>query len=358
MSSPRPRRALGRHRALIVLSLIAATCGCTARQDTSPNAEPVPEPALEVANPMAGFAGMVPGEWKTAFPGGTSLFHTWHWGPGRHSIREMTDGSGGGGDPWRELRAMYWHPGRKQVCLLGLSPFAAGVAEGTITFDGLTAEAVVDMHQTGGRRRLSSRWRFDGPDKYHDTLLEATGPAEYSPLAVWDRVRIPQRTATRPPAAEAAAKPPERLMAFESLLGRTWEARGSWVTGNALHLRSVVEWIPLANGIYVRTLAQAAGAAPRHLLDVYVYHHTGTDKLRCLALSDRGAVHEGDLTVLDGGALQLDLTGYEGGRVAQYVVRFDFEKDATLRQRVWSVHGTERTLVLDVQHKEFEPKKD
>lgn len=66
--------------------------------------------------------------------------------------------------------------------------------------------------------------------------------------------------------------------------------------------------------------------------------------------------------MLEGGALQLNLTSYEGdqeeGRAAQHVVRFDFEKDGTLRDRVWTLKGTERTLMLDVHHKKLEPNKD
>ncbi len=62
-----------------------------------------------------------------------------------------------------------------------------------------------------------------------------------------------------------------------------------------------------------------------HLLDTYFYHHTGTNALRCLTLSSRGGVYEGDLTVLEDGAAQIDLKGYEGDQVATYVVCFDFE---------------------------------
>ncbi len=69
-------------------------------------------------------------------------------------------------------------------------------------------------------------------------------------------------------------------------------------------------------------------------------------------------MYEGDLTVLEGGALQFDLKSYEGDQVVPHVVRFDFEKDGTLRDRVWSLKGTERTVMLDVHHKKLEPKKD
>ena len=130
---------------------------------------------------------------------------------------------------------LFWHPGRKQVCLLGLSAYAAGVAEGTIRFDGEAAEAVVDMYQTGGRRKLKSRWKFDGPDKYHDELLEATGPGGYSPLAAWDRVRVVPPAKPRPWGV-TGEKPSERLKALFPLLGPTWgplhkpanRSRGNW----------------------------------------------------------------------------------------------------------------------------------
>jgi hypothetical protein len=344
------------HHAFIALSLIAALSACTARQDKNPDAKPVREPAAaEVANPMAGFARMVPGEWRVTAQSGTSMFHTWHWGPGKHSMRRMTDGADAAGNPWRQLKVVYWHPGRKQVCLLGLTPFARGVMEGTMRFEGETADAIFDLYQTGGRRKMGLRWTFDGPDKYRETLLEATGPAGLTPLAEWDHVRSRTRIATRPRSAEGAPKPSERLKVLEPLLGHTWEARGNWDSGNAFHVQSTFEWVPIIEAIYARVLAPSKDGDPTHLLDAYFYHHTGTNALRCLALSNRGGVYEGDLTVLDGGALELDLKGYEGDRVVPHVVRFDFEQDGSLRHRVWSLDGSERTLMLDVHHKELEP---
>ena len=343
------------HHTVIALSLIAALSACTARQDKSPPAMPVPDPApAKVANPIESYARLVGGEWRVTFQSGKSFFHTWHWGPGKHSVRRMTDGSGAGGEPWRALKVMYWHPGRKQVCLLGVEPVARGVAEGTIKFEGDTADGVFDLYQTGGLRKLALRWAFDGPDKYRDTLLEATGPAGYQPFNELDHVRSKPPAAPRPRTV-AGEKPSERLKALEALLGHTWEAKGDWATGEALQIQSIFEWVPLADAIYVRVLAPSKDG--EHLLDAYVYHHTGANVLRCLALAKHGGVYEGDVTVLDG-ALQLDLKGYEGGRVVPYVVRLDFEKDGTLRHRVWFLPGTERTLLLDVHHKEMKPKKD
>jgi hypothetical protein len=265
----------------------------------------------------------------------------------------MTDGAGAGGEPWREVQVFYWHPGRKQVRLLGLSPFARGVSEGTIKFEGETADGVFDLYQTGGRRNMGLRWAFDGPDKYRDTLLEATGPDGLKPLVELEQVRSTPPAAPRPRTVEGG-KPSERLKAFEPLLGHTWEAKGEWAGGDAFRARTAFEWVPLADAIYVRVV----GREGEHLLDAYVYHHTGAKVLRCLALSNRGGVYEGDVTVLDGGAPQLDLRGYEGDRRVQNVVRLDFEKDGAVRQRVWSVKGAERTLMLDVHHKKLGPKSD
>ncbi len=348
-------RRTGRfHNPLIALSLIAALSACAAAQDKSPDARPVREPAsAEIANPMASFSRMVSGEWRQTALAGTSTFDTWHWGPGKHSMRVMTDGSGSDvvPEPWRELQVFYWHPGRQQVCLLGLSPFASGVSEGTIKFNGETADGVFDLYQTSGLRKLGLRWTFDGPDKYHDVLLEATGPEGLKPMNEWDHFRSKGPPAPRLPTVEKEVpKPSAYLNALLPLLRHTWEAKGEWATGDACHIQSTFEWIPYADGIYARTFALTKDGEPVHLLDAYFYHHTGTGALRCLALSNRGGVYEGDLTVLDGGALQLDLKGYQGDRVVPLVVRFDVENDGTLRNRVWSLKGTERSLQLDVRH--------
>ena len=354
-------RALRIFNATMAALLVASLVPLFVAQDESTDAKPVQETAsAEVANPMASFARMVPGEWRMSVPAGTSTFDTWHWGPGQHSMRVMTDGAGSGAvaEPWRELQVFYWHPGRKQVCMLGLSPFARGVSEGTIQFEGETAEGVFDLYQTHGLRKLGLRWAFDGPDKYHDILLEATGSAGLVPMNEWDHFRSKGPPAPRPPTVGEAPKLSERLKPLEALLGCTWEAKGDWVTGDAFHIRSTFEWIPYADGIYVRTVALAQDGEPVHVLDAYFFHHTGTDALRCLALSNRGGVYEGDMTALDGGALQLDLRGYEGDHVVPHVVRFDFEKDGTLRDRVWSLEGTDRKLMLDVHHKKVEPKKN
>ncbi len=53
-----------------------------------------------------------------------------------------------------------------------------------------------------------------------------------------------------------------------------------------------------------------------------------------------------------------EVRSYEADQVGTHVVRFDFEKDGTLHDRVWSIDGAKRTLMLDVHHKKLEPKKN
>ncbi|WP_165235185.1 hypothetical protein [Aquisphaera insulae] len=331
-----PGRAAPFRHAGVAFSFIAAITACTGWQDRSLGALTDQEPSSTAVDPMSPFARLVGDEWRQTASSGTSMFHTWHWGPGKHSIRRMTDGSGAGGEPWREVQVFYWHPELRQVRGLVLSPFARGVSEGTITFKGERAEGVFDLHQTGRRRRIGLRWAFDGPDRYRETLLEDSGAGGFKPLVEWEHVR------SRPPATPRlrnveGAKPSEHLKPLAPLLGHTWEAD---------HGRSTIEWVPMADAVYARIVSKDG----EYLLDAYVYHHTGANVLRCLALSQRGDVYEGDLAQLDGGALQLDLKGSGGDR---RVVRLDFEEDGTVRQRDWSLTGTDRKLLLDVHHRKL-----
>lgn len=298
----------------------------------------------EAADPMAPFARLIGGEWRVTAASGTSMFHTWNWGPGKHSVRVMTDGSGASGQPWRALQVYYWHPGRKRVCVWGASPYARSVSEGTIHFEGEAADGAMDLYQTGGNRKMGLRWTFDGPDRYRDTLLEDSGKG-FETLVEFDQVRS-RTTAARTP-ERAAPEHSDRLNALEPLWG-VWEAKGEWAKTSALHVQTTVEWVPYADAIYARVMALDAAGAPLHLLDAYVYHHTGANVLRCLALSNAGGVYEGDVAVLGGGVVQLALKGYEGEAVTQRLLRFDLERDGGVRNRAWIREGADP--VLDVQH--------
>ncbi len=357
---------------LFTLSVAATLSGCIPRQDATTNAKAalnsavpaaVPTAApVEEPNPMASFARMTSGRWQTAVVGGMNTFDTWQWGPSQHSIRVMTEGTGGDGKFWTEMRIFYWHPAHKKIHLLGFSPFARGISDGTITFDGETASGVFDIYQTGGRRSMALRWKFNGLDKYNDTLLEATG-AGFEPLAAWDRIRSTGPRITPPPShpttSESPPQPSQALTPLKTLLGHTWEAQlsnlGAWSgldTSTKYTIQSTFHWIASADLVYVRTIALRNSEAPLHLLDSYLYHHTGTNTLRCLALSSRGSVYEGNVNVSDNPTtLQLNLDGYEGEHTSKYIMHLDIEKDGSLHSRLWSLTGAQRTILLDAFYK-------
>jgi hypothetical protein len=116
--------------------------------------------------------------------------------------------------------------------------------------------------------------------------------------------------------------------------------------------------VPIVDYVHARVRASEKDSEPTHLWDIYLYFHVKSGSIRCLALSNRGGVYKGDLSVLDGGALQVELNGYEGDEVVSQIASFDLENDGNLRHRAWSIEGTKRTLVLDVQHTNREPKDD
>lgn len=292
---------------------------------------------------------MVAGEWQMKESKSSlevTQFDVWAWGPGKHSMRVRTDGSGGDGKPWRELEVLYWHPGRKQICILGLVPHGWGVAEGTIQFKGEAMVADIVLYQHGNRRVLGARRTFDGLDHVHEALLEGGT----TPLAEWDWFRSDPATSFSAHPLPAAPELTESLRVLAPLIGHAWSAEIALVTGESFGITSTVDWVPHSTGVEARVSGSTPDGVATELLDVYFYDHTGREGLRCLALSAWGAVYEGDVTVLEGGALQIDMLGYHRDEVVPHTVRLDFGEDGALRDRVWSVQGAERTLLFDARH--------
>jgi hypothetical protein len=316
-------------------------------------------PIDDIPGPMSSFSRMIGGEWRMTAASGTSMCDTWNWGPGHYSMRVMTEGEAADGSPWYALEVVYWHPGREQVCRLSMHPFIAGigrgVGEGTIRFEGDTADAVVDLYQGGNPRRLRLYSVFEGPDKFHATLSEATGRDQFTHMVEWDYFRVASSSTKRPPIPDKARNLPEQLRAFQPLVGRTWETRAKVGGHDAPLVRSAFEFVPIAEYIYVRTLTLSDSGEATHVLDSYFYHHVGTNRLRCLALSHTGTVYEGDVVVLEGGSFQIELQGYERRKTTTQLVRFDFESDGSVRNRVWTIEGSDRILVMEDIYKMLDP---
>jgi hypothetical protein len=342
---------------VLLVSIAGVLGACEARQKNAADAGGTGTPAPSSAmDPLGGFGRMMPGEWKMTAAAGTSMYDTWHQGPGNHSFRVMTHGESAAHDPWRELQVVYWHPGRRQVRLLGIGPYEHSVFEGSVTFGDERAEAELDLYQTRANRKILRRWIFTGPDTCRVALLESVGDAGFQPLVECEYTRSVTLTPPIEPTG-ASTQPPARLAAFEPLLGRSWETSepptGAWADGRALRLE--VEWVPYAEGIYARTFALPAHGrtdSPQHVLDTYIYYHTGAKALRTLSLSASGGVYEGDVKVLDDGSVRFAITADAGTGVASYEALLEFGPGHGLRQRVWDVGDAGRTPKLDAS---FEP---
>lgn len=315
---------------------------------------------------MAGFARLVGGEWRQTALAGTSTFDNWSWGPGQRWVRVVTDGFAPDGRPWHEWQVYYWHPVRKQICLLGLSPVYRGVSEGTLRFDGETAEGFSDLYQSGlapgplgGHRRLSMRWTFLAPDHYRDELLEDAGQG-LQPQNEWEHFRTPVPGPPRLLLPADVPGPSPLLRDLVPLLAHPWEpvgaASGAWTEGaddgtSAGNFRTAFTYLPWVDAIHVQINRPGPARETELLVEAWLYHHTGSRTLRCLALSHRGGVYEGEISVPEPGALLLRMKGAEGEWSSHPELRIDFTADGTLRQRLWATTGGQSLLLLEHQHR-------
>ncbi len=169
--------------AFMLLHLHNANCQSPASRDRTSV-----EVQVDSQLPLSNFQKLTSGTWTVTASSGTKMYHTWKWGPGRHSVERWTTGENAKGDPWAEMIVYYWHPQDKKIRFLGLSPFASGINTGEIAFDGSTAVADSILSQTTGKREMQTIWRFTASDKYTETLLEKSPTGSLSNLSPWNTV--------------------------------------------------------------------------------------------------------------------------------------------------------------------------
>lgn len=312
--------------------------------------------------PLAAFSWLIGGRWKMTTTAGRDTFDTWSWGPGRQSIRSMRAGTLTDGDPWRAMTVYYWHPTLKEVRLLSVGSVWRGVGEGRTTFEGNSVESVLTLSQTGGPRRLRERWTRAGPDTYHDDLSEMVRD-DYELLTGWDRVRV---EAAKPaeqvsgPLAAPGSTPSAFMRPLQAVLGPVWASvaapspDATW-TADEPRTRTTFEYVPHADAIYGRVEIIHADGAPSHAADIYLYHHTGSRTLRCLALRDDErhgtVVDEGDIVpAADGGSFVIRLTEHRVSGQESLEARIEFDEGGAARVRVWRPQGRERTMIMDRRH--------
>ena len=358
------------HRTLSwhAMSSFVLITGCSGPPSNEPVIVPANVPPVAKSSArMEPFSGFIGGHWKMTTPAGTDTYDTWHWGPARNSIRSMRRGMLPSGEPWGTMTAYYWHPGRKEIRLLDVESVFRGVGEGTITFDGRKAEGAFDLHQTGRTRKMGLRWTFNGPDTFHDQLLEK-GPSGYKVLVEWDRHRVAVASVDEPAAPKnllLVERPSSLLRPLATLLSKAWQTQAQKgaaepMPASDLPLRTTFEYVPLVDAIYGSVQTLNADGTPSHAMDLYLYHHTSAKVLRCLALANSkdgdGIVYEGDITPGDNGRwLRIDLQAHQSSSVSTIEARIDFEPPGSASFRAWRIEGKDRTLIFD--HVQSEAKK-
>lgn len=325
--------------------------------------------AASEPQPMAAFSRFIGGRWKMTMTAGTDTYDTWHWGPGKQSIRSIRVGTLPDGAPWSVVTAYYWHPTLKEVRLLSVGSVWRGVGEGSVRFEADSVETEFTLHQVGGPldrprgpRILRERWTFAGPDKYHDDLSEKVRD-EYELLTGWDRMRVEAAAPAEPvkvPSLAPASAPSDLMRPFEKVLGQAWVSIAAAGTdtlrpADVLHTRTTFEYVPHADAIYGRVEAIGADGVSSHAIDVYLYHHTGTCGLRVLALGSGGpdgaSVYEGDIIpAADGMSLAIRMTEHRSTALQAMEARVDLKKDGETRVQVWSLTGQERKIAMDLRH--------
>ncbi|XHC25591.1 hypothetical protein ABWH91_15420 [Phycisphaerales bacterium ac7] len=225
-----------------------------------------------------------------------------------------------------------------------------GLSEGTISFAGDTAEGVFDLHQSasptgnGAHRKMALKWSFTENAHYIDTLLEESGRG-FATLAEWKRVRSDALTPL-PAVAEADAKPSGPFTAFTPLAGRNWRSTIESPSGEAIRIRTQVEWIPYVHAIRARISTHAEGQEPTALLEAFLYRHPVAATLHAIVLSSNGTVYKGSLSINQSEELSFDLRSTGDSRV---LFEINIEGDKP-RSRVWSVDQTGRRLRWDTTH--------
>lgn len=340
----------------LALPLLAAISACSTETANSRSQAAPPTPTSPAStqpaspapttlprdSPMAPFARLISGEWKSTANSGTSMYDVWRWGPGHQSVRSTTHGFDGGGNPWRALQFIYWSPSLKRVKIFALNPFAESVSLGDIELRGDLGTATSDLFQTGNQRKTVQRWTFDGPDVYRVALFEDLGDKQLTPLTEWRY----SRTQTLTPPETAAPAAPARWQAFNPLLGAWATDHKTTLAGAERDLHATFQWIPYVNAIELRVSATGSGKS-EHVLDACFYRHPASNTFRCLALSSHGGVYEGEVLPPRDAAsgFRINLTGEEGDARISYRVHIEVTSQS-LRAQAWT--GSDQTAFLDV----------
>ncbi len=288
---------------------------------------PLENPAA--SNPLEHFDRFAAHSWTVTAATGKAMHHTWKWGPGKFSIERWTEGESAQGEPWKELIVYYWHPIKKQIHLLGMSPYASGIQRGTIDFDGKTGTAIISLAQTTGLRKMKTRWKFDGADHYRETLLETDSSGKEFELVAFEHHRSKE---THDPASHPfASSISVDWEGFRSLLGKKWNGRFEGAL--APSMQTSFQWIPKANFLYGIVHNEPGRGGNIH---IYLYRDTETKSLRSLALQADSSVFDGEIRLMNDGEIQADMRSFSPSASASFQCSLEILSENRILQTIRS----------------------
>lgn len=328
---------------LVALTLVALAAPTPAQ--TTPDAvENLAE--RQLAPPLAPVEFLLTGEWRMVATDGRKKREVWTPGPGGFSLLSVTsistvDDNGQSGS----FRAVYHHPQRNELVLLGLSGRDL-IQTGTVT-PGEDRSLRLDTTLFYGEekiawspaptRRISSIWSIESDDRFLYYWIEDQGQPVPRELTNWKYTRHDEVT----PVPADASTQPERVDALKPLLpflAADWETDAT---------RTTFSWVPYNEAVLMRTVdRQTERVASATIL--YPHPHTGA--IHALALHASGAVDEGHATSADG-ALSIRADRADGDGAVRIERRFELPNSKTLRTRTWSLDGDGRALLDDVTHR-------
>jgi len=300
----------------------------------------------QLAAPLASVEFLLTGEWRSVAAKGTERRQAWTTGPGGFSLVSVTSSTEvEDRGPSGSFSAVYHHPQRKEVVLLGLSGRAL-IQTGTVT-SGKDRSLRLDATLFYGEeklawspaptRRISTVWSIESDDRFFAYWIEDQGQPVPRELTNWEYIRHDEVT---PVPANASAQP-ERVDVLKPLLPFL---AADWETDTA---RTAFSWVPYNEAVLMRTVdRQTERVASATIL--YPHPHTGA--IHAVTLHASGAVDEGHATAADG-ALSIRADRADGDGTLRIERRFELPDSKTLRTRTWSLDGDGRALLDDVTHR-------
>lgn len=328
---------------LIALTLVAFAVPKPA-QDANGAVEKLAE--RQLAAPLAPVEFLLTGEWRTVAANGTERRQAWTPGPGGFSLMSVTSSTEvEDGGPSGSFSAVYRHPQRNELVLLGLSGRAL-IQTGTVAAGkdrSLRLDATLFYGEEklawspAPTRRISTAWSIESDDRFFAYWIEDQGQPVPRELTNWEYIRHDEVT----PVPASASAQPKRVDVLKPLLPFL---AAEWETDTA---RTTFSWVPYNEAILVRTVDRRT---KRVASTTILYPHPHTGAIHAVTLHASGAVDEGRATAADG-ALSLRAERADGNGSIRIERRFELPDSETLRTRTWSLADDGRALLDDVTHR-------